>query len=54
MDKSQQEWAAEAVVAANARQSAFFASADRDGTNDRADVTGGSGYSRYDYEGGAE
>lgn len=46
--------AVDPVVAANARQSEFYARADRDGTNDRADVTGGSGYSRYDYEGGSE
>lgn len=37
------------IAVHNARQSAFYAAADAAGTNDRADVTSGSGYSASDY-----
>lgn len=38
------------IAVANARQSEFYRLADLRGENDRADVTSGSGYSRFDYD----
>lgn len=38
------------IAASNKAQSDALAAADRAGTNDRADVTSGSGYSRYDHD----